>query len=130
MTKVDTHTFEYNHCGECPEVLDYHDTGKKGHRCGKLKRVRILGDIWGPIPSFCPLPDKKYEFQAPDLGRQVLTFTKHVRKIHPKKYKAGWIILLPGENIQPSPDILFSVMRIYIREDDFGIRAIKFKYSH
>lgn len=56
--KVETLTFEYEHCGECPNVFDWCDTGKKGYRCNRGKRIRIIPDLWGKIPDWCPLPNK------------------------------------------------------------------------
>ena len=60
MTKVDTFVTIniYEHCGECFHVLDWLDTGKQGHRCDRGKRRRIVRDLWGEIPTWCPLPDK------------------------------------------------------------------------
>ena len=57
--KTDTLTFEYGHCGECPNVLDWFDTGKSGERCDKGKRRRIIKNLWGEIPGWCPLEDKE-----------------------------------------------------------------------
>lgn len=59
MIKQETITFEYEHCGECPNVLGWIDTGKEGNRCDRGKRTRIIKDLWGKIPDWCPLPDKK-----------------------------------------------------------------------
>jgi len=53
--RIETVTYEYEHCSECPHVLDYFDTGKKGWRC-ELKR-RIIKEIWGEIPEWCPLDE-------------------------------------------------------------------------
>ncbi|KKM69341.1 hypothetical protein LCGC14_1451870 [marine sediment metagenome] len=62
MTKIHTtiNVHLVNHCWECPSRLDWFDTGK-GDRCDRGKRVRIIKDIWGDIPGWCPLPDKKEE---------------------------------------------------------------------
>ena len=57
MTKIETITTEIEHCAECPNVLSWYDTGKKEPRCGKRKR--IVCDLWGEIPTWCPLPDKE-----------------------------------------------------------------------
>ena len=57
MKKKETWTEEYEHCGECPYTSDWFDTGKEGYRCDKVKRVRIIKDLWGEIPEFCPLED-------------------------------------------------------------------------
>lgn len=60
--KVETLSFEYEYCWECPNVLDWIETGKKGDRCRKAKRgkgYRIIGDIFDKIPEWCPLPDKE-----------------------------------------------------------------------
>ena len=59
MTKLDTYTEEYEHCGECAYAGDYFDTGKKGFRCENVKRKRVIPDLWGDIPDWCPLPDKE-----------------------------------------------------------------------
>ena len=56
MTKIETITTEIEHCAECPNVLSWYDTGKKEPRCGKRKR--IVCDLWGEIPSWCPLEEK------------------------------------------------------------------------
>jgi hypothetical protein len=53
MTKVDTVTFEYEHCGECSNC-DYKDSE---YYC--LKAERVLDGIWNGIPDWCPLEDKK-----------------------------------------------------------------------
>jgi len=53
---TETITFEYRQCFECPNVLDWFDTGKYGFRCSKCRR--IIKDIMGGIPDFCPLPKK------------------------------------------------------------------------
>ena len=57
--KLLTVTIEIEHCGECPDILDWLDTGMSGHRCVVGKRRRIVLDIWGDIPEFCLLPDKE-----------------------------------------------------------------------
>ncbi len=54
MTKQETLVFNYEHCGECP-----HSSGRAGERCDKGKRLRIIKDLWGEIPDWCPLPDKE-----------------------------------------------------------------------
>ena len=51
--RIETITFEYEHCGECPEV-DYQN-GK--YRCTKTNRT--AKEIWGEIPKWCPLEEKK-----------------------------------------------------------------------
>lgn len=57
MTKLYTHTEEIEDCSQCPDVLDWFDTGKRDWRCGQREKGRILRDIWGEIPTWCPLPD-------------------------------------------------------------------------
>ena len=57
MTKIETIIVEYEHCGECIYVLDWFDTGKAGHRCEKRKR--IIKELWGDIPTWCPLTNKE-----------------------------------------------------------------------
>ena len=59
MTKIDSLVHVFDHCGDCQHALDWIDTGKKGDRCGKGKRLRIIKDLWGEIPDFCPLEEKK-----------------------------------------------------------------------
>ena len=59
--KVETITFEYSNCGECPNA----DTKLKdpdNWRCFKTKRNRKIPSLWNkPIPKWCPLPDKEAE---------------------------------------------------------------------
>ena len=56
--KVETITYEYEHCGVCSNA--YGDpTPKKSYRCKCLKTGRVIPDIWGDIPDWCPLPDKE-----------------------------------------------------------------------
>ncbi len=57
--KVEKITLEYRHCGECPHLRDWFDTGKAGYRCSKKRR--IIPDLWGDIPDWCPLETKKEE---------------------------------------------------------------------
>ena len=66
--KVDTVTYEIEHCGGCPHVLDWFDTGKQGERCGKGKRRKLVPDAWGEIPKWCPLETKKEEKDGRDKG--------------------------------------------------------------
>ena len=57
MTKIFTHTEEIEHCGECASC-DY--TGDLVNwRCAV--EDRSIGDLWGKIPKFCPLPEKREE---------------------------------------------------------------------
>ena len=58
MTKIETTTDEIGHCGECSNA-DYSLTVKNPlrHKCHKTKRV--IPDIWGEIPSWCPLETKE-----------------------------------------------------------------------
>ncbi len=55
MTKIETITYEYEHCGECPWVLARFDSDK--HWCEKEER--IIPDLWGDIPDWCPLETKE-----------------------------------------------------------------------
>ena len=57
MTKLLTVTTEINNCGECCNVMDWHETGKKDWRC--YKHRGIIKDIWGKPPKWCPLEEKK-----------------------------------------------------------------------
>uniref|UniRef100_A0A6H1ZEL4 Uncharacterized protein n=1 Tax=viral metagenome TaxID=1070528 RepID=A0A6H1ZEL4_9ZZZZ len=62
--KQQTLTFYYEHCGECPNVLDYFDHNKKDFRCELSKRGRgnrIIPTLWGEIPGWCPLENKGEE---------------------------------------------------------------------
>ena len=55
--KIETIPFEVESCGECSGAL-YSPTEKNQYRqkCSRTKRV--IPDLWGEIPSWCPLPDK------------------------------------------------------------------------
>ena len=55
MVKLYTHTEEIEHCGECAEALHWPE-GR--YHCHKGDRQMVLEDIWGEIPSWCPLPEK------------------------------------------------------------------------
>ena len=59
MTKIDTITVEYEHCGECPHTSDW--LRSKGPKCSKADR--IIPDLWGDIPDWCPLETKEEECQ-------------------------------------------------------------------
>lgn len=50
MTKIQTLTFEYEHCFYCPEAGVHHCVLDKKHR--KI-------DLWGKFPEWCPLPNKE-----------------------------------------------------------------------
>ena len=56
MTKIETITYEYEHCGGCPSSY-WLDTGKE--KCAK--RRRIIPDLWGDIPDWCPLETKEVD---------------------------------------------------------------------
>ena len=66
--KQETITFYYEHCGECPNALDWYNKATKkwraGYRCGK--RRKLIRDLWGAIPDWCPLPDKEI-----DIGQEI-----------------------------------------------------------
>ena len=52
--KLLTSTTEIEHCGKCAEC------GPPIYMKWKcLKTRRVIPDIWGEIPEFCPLPDKE-----------------------------------------------------------------------
>ena len=55
-TRIYTHTQEIEHCGECANV-DGEETGDWG--CRARLEFRGIKDVWGKIPKFCPLPEKK-----------------------------------------------------------------------
>ncbi len=59
MTKLLTVTTEVENCSGCLYILDWFDTGLRDWRCDQGKRRRIVKDIWGKIPDFCPLEEKK-----------------------------------------------------------------------
>ena len=50
--KQEIWTDYYEHCGECPHV----EEAKKGWKCFRKRKVV---DLWGEIPSWCPLEDKE-----------------------------------------------------------------------
>lgn len=54
MKKKETITYEYEHCGECPNAEDYFPELKPRYRCLKEQR-RVIKDLWGEIPDWCPL---------------------------------------------------------------------------
>ena len=56
--KIETITFEYQHCGECPNTISSRDTTK--WYCEKMDNKKIP-DLWGEIPKWCPLEDKAVE---------------------------------------------------------------------
>ena len=56
MSKVETVTMEYEHCGECPNG----DWIGNSYLCCKIEEGEpIIKDLWGEIPKWCPLPDKE-----------------------------------------------------------------------
>ena len=55
MTKLYTHTEEIEHCGECANC-DY-SGDLVNWRCATEDKP--IGDLWGEIPKFCPLEEKK-----------------------------------------------------------------------
>jgi len=58
--RKETVIYEYEHCGECSNCDDRRNN-EKGHWvwiCGKTKRK--IPDIWGEIPGWCPLEEKKW----------------------------------------------------------------------
>jgi len=59
MTRLETITFEYDECGECPNPLNPKETGRSGWTCAKAPK-RIIHSLWGEgIPDWCPLPKKE-----------------------------------------------------------------------
>ena len=58
MTKLETLTFEYERCGECPNA-DYQPTKRYTAKC--WKNGRVIPNLWGKIPKWCPLPNKEVE---------------------------------------------------------------------
>ena len=74
MTKKETVTFEYEHCGECPHAelrvngeypLHYTDPVLDGlplrYVCTRRKRNKVIKDLWGEIPNWCKLEDSNDE---------------------------------------------------------------------
>ena len=60
MTRKETITFDYEHCGECSDIEMIFPAKKLlEYGCCKAKGKRIIPDIWGDIPDWCPLPDKE-----------------------------------------------------------------------
>ena len=57
MTKIETLTFEYEHCGECPCLLIYFTPGHNG--CDRMDPTRKIANLWGDIADWCPLEEKK-----------------------------------------------------------------------
>ena len=58
MAKIETIVSVYNHCGDCPHLLD--ETVVEGICMKTMKKIKR---IWGKIPKECPLPDKKEEIK-------------------------------------------------------------------
>ncbi len=56
MTKLETITVEIGHCGECSNACLVYGKSYK-YKCELVSKV--IEDIWGKIPKFCPLPDKE-----------------------------------------------------------------------
>ena len=73
MTKLFTHTEEIEHCGACADILDWLDTGLADKVwCGKTKRRRLIKNMWGEIPSWCPLPEKISDMEVIVTGHSCL----------------------------------------------------------
>ena len=53
MTKIEAVIFEYYNCGECSDV------NACGARWKCSKKNKFIPDLWGDIPSWCPLEDKE-----------------------------------------------------------------------
>jgi len=54
MSKIETITFEYNHCGECPNA----NGGGHNYKSYCDKKEKKINNLWGKIPKWCPLEDK------------------------------------------------------------------------
>ena len=54
MVKLFTHTQEIEYCAECANIEDT----ASYYRCIAGLKFRKVKDIWGEIPSWCPLPEK------------------------------------------------------------------------
>jgi len=54
MTRLETFTDEYDHCGECLNV----EQMENGNWKCLLKKKRV-SELWGNIPKWCPLPEKE-----------------------------------------------------------------------
>ena len=66
MIKVETSTYEIICCGGCPYCRDYQ--GKRGNRCVKGRRYKLVPDIWGEIPEWCLLETKKEDKDVRNKG--------------------------------------------------------------
>ena len=58
MTKIETILIEVDSCGVCSNS-DHEPTHKDRFRFKCHKTRRVIPNIWGEIPDFCPLPDKE-----------------------------------------------------------------------
>ena len=56
MTKIETLTYEYEHCGDCPNIYGIADFPDSECACNKTRKIIL--DIWGDIPEWCPLETK------------------------------------------------------------------------
>jgi len=62
MSKVELVSMEYEYCGECSNVDSTWTNPKSKLYCIKAhKRPLKRADLWGKIPTWCPLPDKVEE---------------------------------------------------------------------
>ena len=62
--KIETITFEYEHCGECPNCGCFE--GSNDYWCVLIEKDTLtlrekIPDLWGEIPEWCPLPDGETE---------------------------------------------------------------------
>lgn len=55
--KIETTTCEIEHCGMCSNA-DFAPTEKNKHRHKCYKTGRVIPDLWGKIPDWCPLEEK------------------------------------------------------------------------
>ena len=55
--KIETITHEYYHCGECSNSSRWFNPSKEGYKCCKANK--IIPDLWGDIPDWCPLETKE-----------------------------------------------------------------------
>ena len=58
MVKIFTHTQEIEHCWECTWIVFAVGRESSEWKCENAKD-KIIKDLWGEIPSWCPLENKE-----------------------------------------------------------------------
>lgn len=56
--RTETITLEYKNCGECAHVDSTWISFRSKVYCFKCVPRKIIKDIWGEIPDWCPLEEK------------------------------------------------------------------------